>query len=229
MNTISLYILLMLVFLGLSKSFSPSEHKTPHIEDERYISSIFSGAPISVTLTESFQTGFLIKTYFQRYQVVHGFKHAETVIVRASKKFWEKNLKNKGMSLFRRSDREGSESFIPMPPGFIFLGNPAYGHWEQANSGYKEWRFHRAYRHFPESFHWGDFRPTLEFYQTGLIHLTHEKPYYGLNHNFGLDGEVTKAYVNEKTIKQTLEVLSFKNHIKKYINLPPWKIKKTEN
>ncbi len=229
MNTISLYILLILIFLGLSKSFSPSEHKTPHIEDERYISSIFFGAPISVTLTESFQTGFLIKTYFQRYKIVHGFKHSEVVIVRASKSFWEENLKNKGMSLLRRNDRSGQESFIPMPPGFLFLGNPAYGHWEQANSCQKEWLFHRAYRHFPTSLNWGDFRPTLDFYKKGIIHLNHEKPFYGPNKEFGLDGEITKKFVNEKTIKETFEVLSFKSHIKKYINLPPWKINNAEN
>jgi hypothetical protein len=229
MNTISLYILLILIFLGLSKSFSPSEHKTPFIEDERYISSIFSGAPISVTLTESFQTGFLIKTYFQRYKVVHGFKHPEVIIVRASKRFWENNLKNKGMSLFRRNDREGTESIIPMPPGFLYLGNPAYGRWKQSNSGLKEWSFHRAYRSFPEAFHWGDFRPSLEFYKKGKIHLNHEKPFYGSNNEFGLEGEITIKNVKEKTITQTFEVLNFKDHIKKYIDLPSWSISNTEN
>ncbi|MBT5094359.1 MAG: hypothetical protein HOM21_08965, partial [Halobacteriovoraceae bacterium] len=63
MNRISLYTLLILIFLGLSKSFAPSEHKTPKIDNALVFPNYFLGSPLSSILVDAFQTGFLIKTY----------------------------------------------------------------------------------------------------------------------------------------------------------------------
>ncbi len=68
MNKISLYILLILIFLAMSKSFSPSSQGAPFVVDERVYSNFFQGAPLSVVLVDSFTTGFLIKTYFHKYK-----------------------------------------------------------------------------------------------------------------------------------------------------------------
>lgn len=223
MNKISIYILLILIYLGLSKSFSPSEKKAPYIPNQRVFSSFFYGAPLSVLLLESFQTGFLIKTYFQKYKVVHGFKHPETIIVRTSYDFWEKNLPNLGMSIFRRGERENTESTIPMPPGILYIGDPAYGHWEIQNSGDKLWFFHRAYRHFPNYFGWNEFRPSERFFETALTFLGHEKPYYGENSEFGSNGYLTQELLKHKEKKEDEIIQSdLKNRLNEFLYVPKW-------
>lgn len=223
MNKISLYILLILMFLGLSKSFAPSEKKTPYIENEMSFSNYFYGAPISIILIDSFKTGFLIKTYFQKYKVVHGFKHPETIIVRTSQDFWNKNLNNKGMSLFRRDERENKESLIAMPPGTLYLGDPAYGRWRTDDSGGSFWEFHRAYRHFPKIFNWGKFRPSKIFHNSLTIYLSHENSFYGLNKEFGSEGSVTIENLKDETLQAEMQTIDYIKHIDNYFNIPPWK------
>ncbi|WP_127716616.1 hypothetical protein [Halobacteriovorax sp. HLS] len=223
MNKISVYILLILIYLGLSKSFSPSEKKAPYIPNERVFSSFFYGSPLSIILLESFQTGFLIKTYFQKYKVVHGFKHPETIIVRTSYAFWSKNLGNLGMSIFRRGERQNTESVIPMPPGILYIGDPSYGHWEIQNSGERIWFFHRAYRHFPNYFNWKDFTATEKFYETAQTFLGHDKSYYGENKEFGTDGYLTQERLKKKE-EQRKEVIQsdLLKRWNEFLYIPKW-------
>ena len=92
MNKISLYILLILIFLGFSKSFSPNLKNINFIKDERMFSKFIKDGPLSLILIESYEQGTFIKSYFQKYRVVHGFKplNNQFIIFRTSKKFWEK-------------------------------------------------------------------------------------------------------------------------------------------
>ena len=223
MNKISVYILLILIYLGLSKSFSPSEKKASYIPNQRVFSSFFYGSPLSVILLESFQTGFLIKTYFQKYKIVHGFKHPETIIVRTSYDFWKKNLPNLGMSIFRRGERQNAESTIPMPPGLLYIGDPSYGHWEIQDSGDKLWFFHRAYRHFPNYFGWNEFRPSERFFETALTFLGQDKPYYGENMEFGSKGYLTLELVKHKEKKDDEIIQSdLKRRWNEFLHTPQW-------
>lgn len=221
MNKISLYILLILVYLGVSKSFSHSERGIHYIIDERVYANYFQGSPLSLILVDSFKMGFLIKTYFQRYKVVHGFKHPEEIIIRTSRSFWEKNLSNEGMSLFRRSDRNNVESTIPLPPGSLYVGDASYGQWRYENSGTKVWRFHRAYRHFPQIFGWGEWRPTQIFHDKVKIHMAHDRPYYGDENEFGKNGEITKQAFKTEDENVEKNASPYKNHLKKLFYLPP--------
>lgn len=222
MNSFSIYILLILIFLGLSKSFSPSEQRAKFIKNENVFSSHFYGSPISVILEEEYQTGFLIKTYFQKYRVIHGFKAPDSIVVRTTYKFWQKNQKNIGMSLFRRGEKDQSDSTAVLPPGSLYLGDPAYGHWEISDSGIKKWHFHRAYRHFSSLFRWKKFRPSFNFYQKVELYKETLTPFYGLKNEFGTDGSITK--LSYKKVKQETKAHeSFGQHLKKILNFPKWK------
>lgn len=223
MNKFSLYILLVLLFLGLSKSFSPSEQKIPSVLGELYFENFFIGAPISVVLTDSFQTGFLIKTYFQKYKIIHGFKPSEVVIVKTSQTFWEKNLKNVGMSLFRRSERDGHTSTIPMPPGALYLGDPAYGSFEAGPSGVERWTFYRGYRHFPKLFEWGSWRPDEEFVKKMQIAESQSVPFYGPASEFGEGGEITSSVYKNSFDKTPRAIAGLGEHMRKFWYVPRWK------
>ena len=214
MDRLSIYVLFVLIFLGVSSSFSPSEQGAYYIIDQRVFANYFKAAPVSLVLADSFQTGFLIKSYFQKYKVIYGFRPAETVIVRTSKAFWHKNLSNLGMSLFRRNE-DGTEHSIPMPPGTMFLGNLAFGSWQYERGADKVWRFHRAYRSFPQMFGWNGFIPTYDFYENLKRFDALERPFYGLNNEFGSDGSVTKK--NYEIPDEGLQEIYFKARLRAWI------------
>jgi hypothetical protein len=202
MNKMSLYLFLALAYLGLSKSFSPAEQATPYVEDEHSLIQFFPEAPISVILTESFQTGFLIQTYYHRYHAVYIFKESQEIVVRTSESYWRKHLPHLGLSLLRRNDTEPvRESTVPAPPGANFIGNPAYGSWENLSGGQRVWTFHNAYKNLPEIFNWGDFQPTYEFYQTLSSHLEHEAVFLGLRREFGTEGSISKEFLASTQVR----------------------------
>lgn len=199
MNKISLYLFLILVYLGLSKSFSPTEQSIPYIHDSTDLARFFPEAPLSLILIESFQTGFLIHTYFHRYKAIYVFKESEEFVVRTSEPFWKKNLPHLGLSLLRRNDTEPyEETTTPVPPGSLFVGHAAYGSWETQDSGQRIWVFHNAYKNFPDVFYWGEFTPTEEFHTTLEAHLKHDIPFLGLNKEFGTEGTITKQFFDPK-------------------------------
>lgn len=228
MNKLSLYFLLVLVYLGLSKSFAPSEQGTVYVPNEFALPHIFPSAPVTVILTDSFKTGFLIHTYIQRYQIVHVFKENEDIFVRTSQAFWKNNLSNIGMSIFSRDDKTSTSLLTPKVPGLIFIGDPAYGSWEQHESGEKVWTFFNAYRNFPQDFFWGDFLPTQEFHKRALINLEGQRVFYGLNQEFGSEGSITKQELEwepaiafswsekiSKSLSQSWKILTTKKEQKK--------------
>ena len=220
MNKFSLYVLLILLYLGISKSFSPSEKRTIYIPNANAYSNIFKGSPLSVILESEFSTGAMIKTYHHRYKVIHAFKSPQKLNIRVDKDFYLKNSKNIGMSLFRRYEN-GNSSIVPMPPGSIYIGSPAYGTWRTSKSGEKVWRFHRTYKNFPKIFLWGNFVPTNKFYRRMLILDKAQAPFYGLNSEFGTNGSVTKSHYKNK--KKNKNQTSFKDILKKYTTIPKWK------
>ena len=220
MNKISLYIVLILIFLGLSKSFSPSSQGKPYVFNEQIFPTLIEGGPLTIVLVDCFEAGFLIKTYFQRYLIIHGFKSPESLVVRTSRDFYNKNLKNIGMSLFRRKESQNKLSLTPMPPGTLFIGDPTYGSWKYEDSGRRVWRFHRAYKHYPSLFRWNNWTPSFKFFQQAEVYEKSKEPFYGLDKNFGTEGEITQKAFPHYYIKEELEKIDFKIHLKKFIRIP---------
>lgn len=227
MNKFAAYILMILIYLGVSRSFSLTEKGLIYIKNERVLTNFFSGAPLSIILVNETQTGFFIKTYYQKYKVIYGFQQPYHITVRTTRAFWQSNLKNIGMSLFRRYEKNFEESTIPMPPGFLFLGNRAYGRWVSHKSGSKVWRFHKAYRdyqglNFPNYFGWKGFTPTEDFYEKGLLHIQEGTPFYGLNNEFGKDGAVTQSAFTDFFTKKPDNLFSWSSFFSDFFSLKPF-------
>ena len=126
MHRFSLYVLLILVFLSLSKWFAPSEKNIPYLINERTLSQIFGKGPVSVLLLENFQAGLLFKTYYLKLKTVKPFGFPEIIIVRTHELFWNKVQEYKGMSIFRKEGQKTVEtpvfeSHVPLPPEFSTL------------------------------------------------------------------------------------------------------------
>jgi len=186
-----LYLILVIVYLGLAKALSPSELGVQYLQNERGFSKIVKlNTTSTVILVDTHATGFLIKTYYQKYRIISGYDNVEEMIVRTSREFAKKNLKNIGLSLYRRI--ETKEEFLALPPGSVYVGNGEYGEWKLNKKGSIRWSFNKAFKNFPKYLGWGKYRPTMEFYNQMKSHTTLNQPFYGPNREFGPEGNVTK-------------------------------------
>jgi hypothetical protein len=186
-----LYMILVIVYLGLAKTLSPSELGVQYLQNEKGFSKLLKGnQDTTIILIDTHATGFLIKTYYQKYRVISSFDSVEEMIVRTSKEFAKKNLKNIGLSLYRKTDEK--EEFLPLPPGSLYIGNNEYGEWKLTKKGGLRWSFNKVYKNFPRYLGWGKYRPSIEFYDQLKSHITLNEPYYGPNEEFGPNGRITK-------------------------------------
>ncbi len=223
MNKISLYILLILVFLGLSKSFSPKHKNIKFLKDKNSFSTLEDEAPISLILIENFTRGTFIKSYLQKYKLIHGFKPKETKIItfQTTKDFWLKSKTLLGMSLFRRENKLTPGNNLPMPPGTLFIGDLAYGNWQKSQKEEKVWIFRRSYSHFPDLLGWGNFKPSKKFHLKILESKQKMKIFYGENNEFKKITPSSNSQKGQEPIKKKIV-----SYLKSYWSFPKMKEKK---
>jgi hypothetical protein len=185
-----LYSMLIIIYLGLAKALSPSEIGVHYLQNERGFSKLIQAPMATVILVDTHATGFLIKTYYQKYRVISGYENVEELIVRTSKEFARKNLPHIGLSIYRRTDNK--EEFVPAPPGSLYLGNNEFGEWKRAKNDERVWTFKKSFKNFPRYLGWGDFKPDENFYREIKMHISMNKPYFGPNNEFGPQGKITR-------------------------------------
>lgn len=215
MNKFVIYIFLVISYLVLAKSLSPSEFGINYVQNEKSLSELVKGSPVSVILVDIHNTGFIIKTYYHKYKLVYGFQSYEEMIVRTSGIFNEKHKNNIGMAIFRRGEDQ-SEDYAVLPPGSMFVGDRHFGYWKLIPSGERVWEFYRVYRTIPEFLGWGEWRPTSEFVSQMKAHTSQEKPFYGLKNEFGIGGIVTKQNFPNYFEKQAPKEINLKHFFLDY-------------
>src|SRR5690606_40988663 len=119
-----IYSMLVILYLGLAKTLSPSEMGISYIQNEKSFSKITDKPYVTFILIDTHVTGFLIKTYYQKYRVISGHEEVEDLILRSSKEFTQKNLENIGLSIYRRDN--GVEEFTPLPTGSLYINNSVF-------------------------------------------------------------------------------------------------------
>ncbi len=185
-----LYIVLIISYLGLAKALSPSELGIQFLKNERGFSKLVKGNQLTVILTDTHATGFLMKTYYQKYRIISGYELIEDIIVRTNKEFARKNKEYIGLSIYRRNGAE--EEFLPLPPGSLYINNSEFGEWKLNKEGQPYWKFSKVFKNFPKFLGWGKFRPNMEFYQQLRSSVSLNRPYFGPNHEFGPNGPITQ-------------------------------------
>ena len=185
-----LYTILIILYLGLAKVLSPSEHGVQYLQNARGFSKIIKGNQSTVILIDTHATGFLIKTYYQKFRVISGYENVEELIVRTSKEFAKKNLNHIGLSLYRKSDE--LEEFLPLPPGSLYIGNREFGEWKINKKGQTVWKFNKVFKNFPKYLGWGKFKPDMNFYQQMRSSISLNHPFYGPHKEFGPGGKITR-------------------------------------
>lgn len=185
-----LYSMLIIIYLGLAKALSPSEIGVHYLQNEKGFSKLIKSPVATVILVDTHATGFLIKTYYQKYRIISGYDNVEELIVRTSKEFARKNLPHIGLSVYRRTDER--EEFVPLPPGSLYIGNTEFGVWRKAKNGKYFWRFNKSFKNFPRYLGWGEFRPDQTFYEQMKTNVSLNKAYFGPENEFGPGGKVTQ-------------------------------------
>lgn len=218
-NKVILYVLLIFLYLGLSKSLSPSELGISYVNNQDSLAQLVRGAPLSVILVDTHSTGFIIKTYYHKYRVIYGFQTYEELIVRISRSFMTEHKENIGLSIMRR-DSNSNDDFTILPPGSVFIGDKSFGTWEYNKASKKKnWKFHRAYRYLPRYLGIEKFAITEKFYERVLLAQKESKPFFGFNDEFGIEGALTKesfpSYFNKKNRSNTDLKEYLKNYFKK--------------
>lgn len=185
-----LYCMLVIIYLGLAKALSPSEIGVHYLQNERAFAKLIKGPMNTVILVDTHATGFLIKTYYQKYRVISGYDSVEELIVRTSKEFARKNLAHIGLSVYRKYDDK--EEFLPVPPGSLYLNNREFGEWKKNKKGVMKWRFHKSFKNFPRYLGWGKWRPDESYFQQLKSAKSLNQPFYGPDNEFGPNGRITR-------------------------------------
>ncbi len=218
MNRFILYGILLLAYLALSKSLSPSEYGIKYINKKEDLAKLIPGQPVTAILADIHSTGFLIKTYYQKFKVVYGFQTYEEIIVRTSRNFSEELKPYIGMSVFRRYQETGEVSYNPLPPGSIFIGDSNFGNWEKKNNLNSKWKFFRVYRQLPIYLGWGTFSPSYQVFEMIQSHEELQTPFFGSNDEFGINGSVTQSTYSRFFERQNPPEVDLESFLKNYFN-----------
>lgn len=216
MNKVIIYIVLVLLYLGLSKSLSPSEYGVNYVFNKQSLEKIIGTGPVSVILTDIHSTGFIIKTYYHKYKVVYAYQGYEEIIARTSSKYTSTHQDHIGLSIMRRYE-DGKVDHTALPPGSIFIGDRNFGSWIKDRDNEKKWKFYRAYRHLPNYLGWGEFVPTYRFYQEALVRMNNKETFFGFNDEFGIEGDITKSFFPNYFKRKIETQIDFEKFFKDYL------------
>lgn len=219
MNKFALYILLILIFLGASRSILPDKGTRLFIQDQSNYSGIFRGSPLSVILVDAYKVGFVIKSHIHKYKVLRYFQSSEYITIRVSKNYFDKTLPYIGMSVFRRYEN-GSEGSLILPPGTLLVGDTVFGKWVYKKNKGKVWQFYRAYKWIPPQLYWGEFQPTYRFYRQLKIHEEQGIPFIGPENEFGSTGTITSNQLNMQWFKSRNKKFSIKEYLDTLTKIP---------
>jgi hypothetical protein len=221
-NKVGVYIFLILIYLGVAKGLSNQSERDLYLKDEKVFANYFreAGAPVSIILQNYFTAGFFIKSHYHYYKIVYGFKKLPRfVIARVSKQFFESYRPYLGMSIYHKNSTDFEESLIPVPPGGPYVGDLAFGVWTFNEEGEKIWSFYNAYSSFPQMFSWGKFRPNYEFHQRMKFNVKREQAFFGLNNEFGTDGDFTKAVHYSFFAKDIQDKITMNQYFSKLLSI----------
>lgn len=212
----SIYIFLILIYLGLSKVSEDSIY----IKNEGYYNTYFPplvDTPSSLILTSQSKRGFFIKTYFQSYLYIKSYHSAETVMARTSKAYYKKCKNYLGLSLFRTSLTLG-RSTSPSTPGILFVGDTNLGEWGYLDSGIKIWIFYKTYdAYFRQILNLGDYYFTYDHYQKAKLAQENNEPFFGPEREFDpiIDSQLDPPKQSNDDSKKK------EPFYQKYLNFPP--------
>lgn len=153
----------------------------------------------SILLHDMRIEGNFFKEYYHRYRTVFReetqsteavFRDEITDWMRVSAKTYEAYGPFLGMTILGKG-AEGKLSQTPEPPGYSYVGDERYGHWQTDTSGNSFWEFYGKYAmmraFFGMAFGRPIYRNEWNDYQS---HRSNGRPYFGGVKQYGTSGTV---------------------------------------
>ncbi len=191
MSKIFFYLVVALAYITIMKFFSHGEYNVEYIKDNHELSRRFNSAPVSVILVNAQSIGLVVKTYFHKYKAVYPNQRPRFLIVRVSSQYFEKQKDYIGLSVLRRKNNHLPFSFVPLPPGALFVGDPSYGRWQGSRKN-RVWYFNRFQLRLEQQLGIYGYQHTFQFFDEAKRAETQGIPFFGVYREFGTKGDYTK-------------------------------------
>jgi hypothetical protein len=135
-------------------------------------------------------------SYYHKYKIIEGKASRESGWEKVTASFFKQNKSNLGMSIYSKPEGVFEEDAVRIasPPGYNYVGNQRYGHWQHRN-GRSFWAFYGQY-HFMRSMFWGRsyYSPIYRTHWSSYRHnMRRGRSYYGSTGQFGTNGSRTRA------------------------------------
>ena len=145
----------------------------------------------SILLEDMKQEGTFFKKSFHKYLVVKLDKSTKSDWIEVPESYYDKTQEFLGMALVSKKD--GVLDTQASPPGYNFVGDPAYGSWRQDSQGGSFWEFYGKYALLSSLFGgWNRpiYRNDYAMYNDSR---SRNQPFFGRNKEFGSAGNIVKA------------------------------------
>ncbi len=153
------------------------------------IRTALKGVPTySIVLDDMKEEGNLFKTHYHKYRIIMEDKTTETDWLEVPENYFKRNASFLGMTIWVK--KEGKEGEVIGPPGYEYVGNTRYGHWNTNSSGQSFWAFYGQY-HFISAL-LGNSPIYRDHYTAYTRSRTQNRPYYGSKNEYGTNGSLTK-------------------------------------
>ncbi len=144
----------------------------------------------SIILEDMKAEGNFSKSRFHKYRVVQEDTAWSTEWYQVSKDYYKSHENLLGMSLL--SKKEGKVESDVAPPGYAYVGDPAYGKWRDDGSGGSFWEFYGKYALISSlmgGWYSPIYRTDFDMYKK---HRKSRKPFFGSKNQYGTRGTVAR-------------------------------------
>jgi len=157
---------------------------------EEMIRDLAYAPEFSIILEDMKEEGNFFKSYYHRYRIIQGEISHLTEWKKVPRDFYLRNKDFLGMTLAAKP-KGGTLNTTPAPPGYHYVGNPAYGTWRTDSQGNTFWEFYGKYRLFTDLLAFGG-RIFRSDYDTFTDYSRRGLPYYGPRNEYGTNGSFTR-------------------------------------
>ncbi len=164
--------------------------------------------------------GLFSSSYEHRYQIIIN-ENVETDDWKAvPPEVYRRYASFLGMTILSKTE-DGTVSESASPPGYQYVGNPKYGHWETDRSGNSFWSFYGKYAMFSHLFGLGSRNIYRNDWNNYRSYSARGRPYYGPNREYGTNGSITKKtrpnFYRRNQLKQTRSREKFGNKVQRRV------------
>lgn len=166
---------------------------------EEYQKELAQYPEYQVILQDMKEEGNFTTDYMHQYKIVWAEPVGDSLVFnseitdwhKVSKDVYQQHQQNLGMALVARS--ESAEPVgTAQPPGYQYVGNPRYGHWQTGLGGGSFWAFYGQYAFMSSMFNMISGPVQRNDFDNYRSTVGGGRSYYGLNNRYGTNGSQTK-------------------------------------